>query len=601
MFDKIKPLPNSIFIPKIVPLVYDDTLSYYEFVAKLMVKLEEIVNTLNTLGVKVDALEEAVRQLQEIISGFDDRLTAVEGDVTNIKADILRINNIIDSINGSIETINTAISNLQADNVTIKNNITSINSAISDIRDDLEDLADVTTDIASLQTSVSNLDTRVTNLENATFGDIELSPVPKNFCCNMLMFDKLDYEIVKPEPYDTGLDDTVKIEYGCFRFRGNNTYNQTFLRLKNFCPKLANNEAVTLAIIFADTYSEYGQCIDTTFGALLSGISCIIGVTNEICIGGAKLVPNTDGDFQSYHLELYVNAQDGSATYIANSRFYLEWCAILGGVGYLTQGRGSADAVRPYINAYNSGIPGGAITQADFDALSNRVSTAENDIDTIENNIAGFTYNEYVTDFNTLLNYYNGLNSGLTDCRNDIDAQATQIDALEDKTDIETWDDWHDVFDEGQITPYSKIIAFHMQKVGKLVTFEIAGCNFHNDSNHPVSTFCLGTIRSGLRSKLAPYGNIPATFTGVSCNTDGTYDGIEVSGNGSSTNYSPLVIEPTGIATAQLFGNSGTNPYTWNAHGDNPAYSLCVNLDMPYNTSGVSKNAFVIRGCYMTN
>lgn len=601
MFDKIKPLPNNIFIPKIVPLVYDDTLSYYEFVAKLMVKLEEIVNTLNILGVKVDALEEAVRQLQEIISGFDDRLIAVEGDVATIKADILTINGIIDSINGSIETINTAITNLQADNETIKNNITSINSAISDIRDDLEDLADVTTDIASLQSSVSNLNTRVTNLENATFGDIELSPVPKNFCCNMLMFDKLDYELVKPTPYDTSVDDTVRIEYDCFRFRGATNYNQTFLRLKNFCPKLANNEAVTLAIIFADTYSEYGQCIDTTFGALLNGISCITGVTNEICVGGAKLVPNTDGDFQSYHLDLYVNAQDGTNTYIANSRFYLEWCAILGGVGYLTQGRGSADSVRSYINNYNAGIPGGAITQADFDALANRVSTAENDIDTIESAIGTFTQSQYTTDYNNTVNSINSIVSDTNQLHDDIYAQDLRVDVLEDKTNVETWDNWHDVFDEGAITPNSKIIAFHMQKVGKLVTFEIAGCNFHNDSNHPVSTFCLGTIRSGLRSKLAPYGNIPATFIGVSCNTDGTYDGIEVSGNGNSTNYSPLVIEPTGIATAQLFGNSGTNPYTWSTHGDNPAYSLCVNLDMPYIQSGVSKNAFVIRGCYMTN
>ena len=78
MFDKLKPLPNHIFIPKIVPLVYDDTLSYYEFVCKLMVKLEEIINTLNDLGVRVDALEDAVRQLQEIVNSIDDRLTACE-------------------------------------------------------------------------------------------------------------------------------------------------------------------------------------------------------------------------------------------------------------------------------------------------------------------------------------------------------------------------------------------------------------------------------------------------------------------------------------------------------------------------------------------
>lgn len=603
MFNFIKRFPNNIFIPKIVPLVYDDTLSYLEFCYKVVVKLNEVIETCNSLGVRVDDLEQAVAQLQNIIDGIDERLSTAEGKISTLEGKVSDIELAITNINNSIDGINNQISILVTNVENNTSSITEINSAISDIRDSLADLSDVTGDIDDLEQDISGLDTRVSQLEQATFGDIELSPVPKNFSCNMMMFDKLDYEIVKPEPYDTSLDDTVKIEYGCFRFRGATNYNQTHLKLPNFCPKLPNNEALTLAIIFADYYSEYGQALNTTFGDLVSGVNMIVGVTNEICVGGAKLVLNTDGDYQMYDLHLYVNSQNGSGDYIANSRFYLEWCAILGGVGYLSDGRGSADNIRKYVNGYNAGIIQTGVSQTDFDTLAGRVTTAEGDIDNLENAIGTFTQSQYTTDYNNTTNSINSIVSDINQIHDDIYAQDLRVDALESKTDVETWNVWSDVFSEGSITPNSRIIDFHMRKYGKLVTFEIAGCHFRNDSNHNLTTFCLGTIRSGLRDKLAPKDNMPVTFTGFTAYTDGNLTGVEMSGDDNHANYTPLVPNGRGVAVATLYGSQTAVPDTWN-NRNNLAYSLNINIcNMPYQTgdSAVTNNAFIITGCYMVN
>lgn len=591
MFNPLVKINNRVCIPKIVPLVYDDVLSYYEMLNKFIVKINEAITALNALGVKVDVLEAAVQELQTAMQQFDTRITTNETNITALQGAVTTINNAIDVINGSLTTLGGKVANNEASITDINNTIASIQSSISDILDELTGLPATVED---MEQDISGLDTRVTTLESAAFGDLSLSPVPKNFCCNMTIFDKLQYEIVKPSDYDTTLDDTVKIEYDQFRFRGASNYNQTYLRLKNFCPKLATTEALTLAFIFADTYSEYGQCIDTTFGDLLSGISCITGVTNEICVGGATLTLNEDdGDHEMYDLNLFVNAQNGSGTYIANSRFYLEWAAILGGVGYLTQGRGSADAVRAYMNAYNGGIPDNS---ADISSLETRMTAAEGDIDTLQSTVS--SQGTSITSINSSITTINNKN---TQQDSSISSLGTRVTALEGGGTVEEWDSWEDVFEEAEITPYSRIIGFHMQKVGKVVTFEIAGCHFRNDSNHNSTSFLLGTLRSGLRSKLTPRGNVPCTFTGLVAYTDGNLTGIEMNGD-SNSNYCPLVPNARGVAVATLFGNTTAVPYTWDER-TNKAYSLNVNIcGMPYQTQSqaVTNNAFIIRGCYVT-
>ena len=568
MFDKLKPLPNHIFIPKIVPLVYDDTLSYYEFVCKLYKKLEEMITALNELGVRVDALEEAVRQLQDIINGLDDRLTTLEGDMITVKGDIETINGAITNINTAIDGINGQLTTI---NVTLSehtNSINTINNSIRDIEDLIASLEDVPGDIADLEQDVSGLDTRVANLESATFGDISIAPTPKNFSCNMMMFDKLVYEIVKPENYDTSLDDTVKIEYGCFRFRGASNYNQTHLKLPNFCPKLANSEALTLAIVFADYYSEYGQALDTTFGDLVNGVSMIVGVTNEICVGGAKLVLNTDGDYQMYDLHLYVQAQNGSGTYIANSRFYLEWVAILGGVGYLTQGRGSADNIRPYMNAYNGGIPETGVKQADFNALADRVTVEEGKTSDLETAIGTFTQAEYNTDFNNL-------QGDITSLSNEVSGIESTVSTLES---IDIYQGMGDIFDMSTLLEGVSVQYFRAYKYGAVRVIDTILTNFPRSSNY--SCFKVATIRSAKVSEWSPLYPVNVCATGLPTSQDNP-PRILV---GENPPYVSGRSVKNGIAT--LMGSGTTNPFNEGGQYHDTSLSsnsLYVGIENDYN------------------
>ena len=56
---------------KVLPLVYSDSLSYYEVLCKVVDKLNEMVDSLNDLDDTIDSMRAAIAQLQEWIDNFD--------------------------------------------------------------------------------------------------------------------------------------------------------------------------------------------------------------------------------------------------------------------------------------------------------------------------------------------------------------------------------------------------------------------------------------------------------------------------------------------------------------------------------------------------
>ena len=56
---------------KVLPLVYDDSLSYYEVLCKVVDKLNEMVNNLNGLNDELASLRAAIAQIQQWIDSFD--------------------------------------------------------------------------------------------------------------------------------------------------------------------------------------------------------------------------------------------------------------------------------------------------------------------------------------------------------------------------------------------------------------------------------------------------------------------------------------------------------------------------------------------------
>lgn len=56
---------------KVLPLVYDDSLSYMEVLCKVKYKLNEIIDSMNGLDDTIKELEEVIAQVQHWIDTFD--------------------------------------------------------------------------------------------------------------------------------------------------------------------------------------------------------------------------------------------------------------------------------------------------------------------------------------------------------------------------------------------------------------------------------------------------------------------------------------------------------------------------------------------------
>ena len=56
---------------KVLPLVYDDSLSYYELLCKVISKLNEIIDSENATGETIVSIQKALQEVQEWITKFD--------------------------------------------------------------------------------------------------------------------------------------------------------------------------------------------------------------------------------------------------------------------------------------------------------------------------------------------------------------------------------------------------------------------------------------------------------------------------------------------------------------------------------------------------
>ena len=66
---------------KIIPLVYDDSLSYYEFLCKVMQKLNEVITSLDNQN--------------EILKATTDELNKIKSDITDLQTALIGVSNLI--------------------------------------------------------------------------------------------------------------------------------------------------------------------------------------------------------------------------------------------------------------------------------------------------------------------------------------------------------------------------------------------------------------------------------------------------------------------------------------------------------------------------
>ena len=588
----IHKIPVNICIPKIVPLVYDDVLSYYEMLNKLLQKVNELIDLCNTLGIRVEALEVAVIEIQNALDGIDSRLDSVEGTVSTLSNDVTNLSNAVDTINGAISTINNSIDVINNYITNNDQNIANINAAISDIEDTLN-----TIDLTELSQDVESLDARVTALEDATIGQLTPAPVPKNLCVDLTQATPNDVSIIKDE---TGkerdsivfVDDASDPAKNGFSFDYNTTdFNSCHLRFYNVCPREMTEDSThyvptyTIAWL-ADAYTNlYGYYQGRPVATIRTLAQLLTGVTLDPAsyyIAFIQLVPSATND-SYYDLLVYPQYNGDYAVYNTIMRELY----VFNSSGLLTEGAGDPIdrwKLQKYKYAYQQAVQD-LIDKSTAD-VSSRLTELETDVGALETAVGDFTESAYNT-------WKNGVDIDLLAHSGAIRANTLDIVGLTSDLDkvkqVRAWDSFLDVFEGGSIPETATITDFKCQVTNKLVTMEIKGAGFIG-GNYP--NWLLGTLRSGVRQYLTPYNDDAVTAVGVSTTDYNNHTAIGVAGEAPTY---PLLPDFRALATATLLGSKTTNPYApTHTGGSLTAYGLYVRTTVPTNTNA----GFIIRLTY---
>ena len=89
------------YCQKVLPLVYDESLSYYEQVCKLRQKINEIIEQLTDWSDVIAELQEAIKD----IDGMKHNISVLQGDIESINSQINSINDTIDSLDGYVKNM----------------------------------------------------------------------------------------------------------------------------------------------------------------------------------------------------------------------------------------------------------------------------------------------------------------------------------------------------------------------------------------------------------------------------------------------------------------------------------------------------------------
>ena len=582
MFEPIIKFPNNVFIPKIVPLVYDDTLSYYEFLCKVLNKMNEAIEALNALGVKVDALEQAVAQLQAKVAEFEDRIAQNEADIATLQGLVTEINTAISGINQTIEGLSSQVSNNTTNITILTGSVNSINSTISDIQDAIERIGQEAGDIPEIQGDIDALDTRVSNLENATFGTVTANPMNINYSYDLRDPDAVDFDIVKISGEFTN-DDIFISGDGHITFYHDETSNTCKLVLKNVFSDISDyvsnldTEVVNLAFMITRVggYHYYTINNGLTISQLLTGYS------GDDYFKTIKLVRNTNGNFD---LEIQ---QIPNTIYL---RISLDFLFITVGQVPVT-----ATMLKDFIGNPSQNLLG--IIKKNSKNYDSEITSINNSMNAMSLQVTA-NAEAISSETSSRISADNNLSDRITRTRADLEGVANELQATQE---VRTWYNFNDVFENSNFPPNAAIHYFKCQKVNKVVTMEIAGRGFTSNNDFRFSTFYLGKLREGVRSILAPKDGKEVTCFGVSTETNNSGQNIGVTGATADPDRSPIILSGNTLAIGVLTGSETANPWTWASYSQAvlKPYSLMVNTNGLFMDN--SHNAFVIRFTYVTN
>lgn len=141
LHDPISPL-RALYVQKVLPAVYDDSLSYYEVLAKTQEKLNEVISDTNDVSALVLELQQAINDF--IHGGYTDTFEEYLDEWFNENADefvqrlvdegiipeVEDLQNDIESVHGDIANLVAADAELRAEDVSIRNDMDTADTAI---------------------------------------------------------------------------------------------------------------------------------------------------------------------------------------------------------------------------------------------------------------------------------------------------------------------------------------------------------------------------------------------------------------------------------------------------------------------------------------
>lgn len=134
----------KFWVQHVLPLVYDDSLSYYELLCKVVKYLNDVISNVDGLKIDIDKLLEAYNELQDYVNHYFDNLDiqaevdkkldemVEDGTLSSIINEELLggLNQKIDQIENDVSQINTKIPALE-------DNIESIENEVTEYKDEM--------------------------------------------------------------------------------------------------------------------------------------------------------------------------------------------------------------------------------------------------------------------------------------------------------------------------------------------------------------------------------------------------------------------------------------------------------------------------------
>lgn len=437
-------------------------------------------------SIDFDYIFNTLTELQTLTSTHTGQIAGLQDAIDGIGRDILQLQSDLESQGSDIESLQSSVTAI-GDNITnIANRITTIEGNIRDIEDDIADLqsqgSGTSADISALESDVDSLDTRVTTLEDATIGQISVSPVNGNYSYDMHNLAGVDYAIETIS--GTGSNVTVGITSGGWItfHKYEDGYVKKQLRLKNFLSNLTafDNNFSSLQVNFALCYQlgglEFNKYVEYVNGTTVSQL--LSGYTGGTFFTRIKLEANSTN--KSY--DLIIDCNNTTSAYWIQ----LEYLFVTLGSAVISQ-----TTMRNYVGTPTSNLL--ALIKKNAPDYSADISQIQSDITTINTEITALESEDA-----TLSAAINSLDSATSLALTDLD---DRVDALESSSTVIT--NINDFLtDLPQDFGVSNVLYFRLYKVGKLVHLEMMLVNIPFNSSYGMLK--LGTIRSAMRSEYAP-------------------------------------------------------------------------------------------------